>query len=192
MQELKKLKLTLLVLGLLVGSLVLAACGDTDANSTRVSGEARPATAIQGAQQNNSPVAGGGGGIPVDPTRSLTQAAGATSTPLPPTPTPQPGQPTTAPAAGGGNTPAAPGGGTGGGGNAQAGATVFQSAGCTACHANGGRAAGVGPALVRSQRDDAYIRNIIRNGRGAMPAYSPAQVNDQQLNDLLAYIRSLT
>jgi mono/diheme cytochrome c family protein len=60
---------------------------------------------------------------------------------------------------------------------------------CAQCHANGGRAAGVGPVLAGTQRDDAYIRNQLKNGKGAMPAYP--NLTEAQQNDLIAYIRSL-
>jgi mono/diheme cytochrome c family protein len=178
--------------GLLIASLLMTACGDIDKNSTEVSLQARPATVVQGANQNlNS-----SSGIPVDPTKSLTQAAGATATPLPPTPTPLPVTPTPVPAATtappAGQTTAAAGGTTAasGGGNAANGQKLFTT-NCQACHPSGGRVAGVGPKLLGTTRDDAYIQSNIRNGRNAMPAFSPDQISDQQIQDLIAYIRSL-
>ncbi|HEX2912911.1 MAG TPA: cytochrome b N-terminal domain-containing protein [Chloroflexia bacterium] len=97
---------------------------------------------------------------------------------------------TTAAAAGGSATTAAAGGATGAGDPA-AGLKVFQSNGCAACHPNGGRAAGVGPKLAGTTRDDAYITGNIRNGRGQMPAFSADQVSDQDITNVIAYIRSL-
>lgn len=181
MNKLKKGMLLLwLCASLLLGTIVLAACGNVDNNSTQVSQDVRPATVIGGAQQNVQPTQG----VVTDPTRNLTQAAGATGTPLP---TPAPGQ-TVTPAPGGAATTAAPGGGAATG-NAQAGLVVFNGNGCAACHPNGGRQQGVGPRLQASARDNAYITNVVKNGRGAMPAYP--QLNDTQINDLIAYIRSL-
>jgi cytochrome c553 len=179
-----KLKKGMLLLwlcaSLLLGVIVLAACGNVDQNSTQVSQDVRPATVIGGAQQNTNPTQG----VATDPTRNLTQAAGATGTPIP---TPQPGQVTT-PTPGAATT-AATGGSAGGTGNAQAGLVVFNGNGCAACHPNGGRQQGVGPRLQASARDNAYITNVLKNGRGAMPAYP--QLTTEQVNDLIAYIRSL-
>ncbi len=196
----------LIVMGLLAASFALAACGNVDSNSTQVSQDVRQVTAISGAQQNNN----SGTGLPTDPTKSLTQAAGATATPQPATPAPKPGDtpaPTAAPntnngtGSGGAATTAAAtasggtgtGAGAGGGaGNAQAGLTAFKGNGCAGCHNNLGKAAGgVGPKLAGTQRDDAYISNIIRNGKAAMPAHAADEISDAQIGDLIAYIRSI-
>ncbi|HEX2911378.1 MAG TPA: cytochrome c [Chloroflexia bacterium] len=174
-------------------STLLAACGDVDRNSTDVSANVRPGAVIAAAQQNNN----FSSGIPTDPTRGLTQAAGATATALPPTPTPAQPAPTAAPSGGGStsNTPSgaattAPSGG-GTTGDAANGLKLFQANGCVGCHPNGGRVAGVGPKLAGTTRDDTYIHGNIRNGRGAMPAFPADQISDAQINDLIAYIRSL-
>lgn len=118
-------------------------------------------------------------------------------------------KPAAAPAANGGAAPAsattavasattaaaASSGGSSGGpavaGNATTGLRVFNASQCGTCHTNGGRVAGIGPKLADTTRDEAYIRNILRNGKGAMPAYSTQQVNDQQLEDLVAYVKGL-
>ncbi len=183
--------------GLLTASLLLVACGDTEKNSTEVSQQVRPVTVIQGANQNNNSSTG----LPIDPTKNLTIAAGATATALPPTPTPRPGQATTAaippaPTQAGGATAAPPSGGAtaapsgGGAGDVAAGQKVFTQL-CNVCHPNGGRVAGIGPKLAATTRDEAYIRNNIRMGKGTMPAFGPDQVSDQQLNDIVAYIKNL-
>ncbi len=173
---------------LLLASLALAACGDTDTNSTRVSGDVRPATAIQGAQQNNNSSTG----IPVDPTKNLTIAAGATSTAGPATPAGQPasggnsgGAASTPPAtaAAGGNGAAAPAG------DGAAGLKVFQANGCGGCHLNNGKVKGTGPVLANTKRDDAYIRNNLKNGKGVMPPYP--QIQGADLDNLVTYILTL-
>ncbi len=80
----------------------------------------------------------------------------------------------------------------GGAGNAQAGLTAFKADGCAGCHNQLGKAAGgVGPKLAGTNKDDAYIANIIRNGKGTMPAHAADEVSDQQIQDLIAYVRSL-
>ncbi len=93
---------------------------------------------------------------------------------------------TTAAAAGGATAaPAAAGAG-----NATAGQRVFTQQ-CNVCHTNGGRVAGIGPKLAGANIPDATIQSNVRNGKGAMPAFSTEQVSDQQLSDLVAYIKSL-
>lgn len=62
---------------------------------------------------------------------------------------------------------------------------------CGFCHSNGGRAAGKGPQLMNTQRDDDFIRNRIKNGKeGAMPAFGGA-FSDAQIDEIVKYIRAL-
>jgi mono/diheme cytochrome c family protein len=62
---------------------------------------------------------------------------------------------------------------------------------CGFCHSDGGRAAGRGPQLMDSPRNDDYIRGRIRTGKeGAMPAFSSA-FSDAQIEEIVKYIRSL-
>lgn len=62
---------------------------------------------------------------------------------------------------------------------------------CGWCHSDGGRAAGKGPQLMDTKRDDDFIRNRIKNGKpGAMPAFG-ATFNDVQIDEIIKYIRSL-
>jgi mono/diheme cytochrome c family protein len=62
---------------------------------------------------------------------------------------------------------------------------------CGFCHSEGGRAAGKGPQLMNSQRDDDFIRNRIKNGKpGAMPAFGAA-FSDAQIDQIIKYIRAL-
>lgn len=62
---------------------------------------------------------------------------------------------------------------------------------CGWCHSDGGRAAGKGPQLMDTKRDDDFIRNRIKNGKsGAMPAFG-ATFNDAQIDEIIKYIRSL-
>ena len=69
-------------------------------------------------------------------------------------------------------------------GDAAAGQTVF-AANCTACHPNGG--AGMGPAL-KGLSDD-RISQVTRQGKGIMPAFPASRLSDQQLADILAYLK---
>jgi mono/diheme cytochrome c family protein len=62
---------------------------------------------------------------------------------------------------------------------------------CGWCHSDGGRAAGKGPQLMDSARDDDYMRNRIKNGKnGAMPAFG-VTFSDAQVDDMIKYIRAL-
>lgn len=62
---------------------------------------------------------------------------------------------------------------------------------CGFCHSDGGRAAGRGPQLMNSPRDDDFIRNRIKNGKsGAMPAFGAA-FSDAQIDQIIKYIRAL-
>ena len=62
---------------------------------------------------------------------------------------------------------------------------------CGWCHSDGGRAAGKGPQLMDTKRDDDFIRNRIKNGKeGAMPAFG-TMFNDKQIDQIIKYIRDL-
>jgi mono/diheme cytochrome c family protein len=62
---------------------------------------------------------------------------------------------------------------------------------CGWCHSDGGRAAGKGPQLMQSPRSDDFIRNRIKSGKeGAMPAFGEA-FSDEQIDEIIKYIRSL-
>jgi mono/diheme cytochrome c family protein len=62
---------------------------------------------------------------------------------------------------------------------------------CGFCHQEGGRHAGKGPKLSKSERSDEYIIERIKKGKvGAMPAYGGV-FSDGQIIAILAYIRGL-
>ncbi len=62
---------------------------------------------------------------------------------------------------------------------------------CGFCHQEGGRHAGRGPKLSKSERSDEYIIERIKKGKvGAMPAYGSV-FTDGQIIAILAYIRGL-
>jgi len=68
---------------------------------------------------------------------------------------------------------------------------VLFATSCGWCHQQGGRVAGRGPKLAGSKRSDEYILNRIIIGKpGAMPQFGQA-FTSEQLNAILAYIRSL-
>lgn len=62
---------------------------------------------------------------------------------------------------------------------------------CGFCHSDGGRAAGKGPQLMNSPRDDDFLHSRIKIGKsGAMPAFGGA-FNDAQIDLIVKYIRAL-
>jgi mono/diheme cytochrome c family protein len=65
------------------------------------------------------------------------------------------------------------------------------SSNCGFCHQDGGRHAGRGPKLSKSERSDEFLVERIKKGKtGSMPAYG-AVFNESQIGALLAYIRGL-
>jgi len=62
---------------------------------------------------------------------------------------------------------------------------------CGWCHSSGGREAGKGPRLMGTTLTDSEIAARIRNGKtGQMPAFSGA-FTDDQIRQIVAYIRGL-
>lgn len=62
---------------------------------------------------------------------------------------------------------------------------------CGWCHSDAGRAAGKGPQLMDTKRDDDFIRNRIKNGKpGAMPAFG-STFSDAQIDQIIKYIHEL-
>jgi mono/diheme cytochrome c family protein len=62
---------------------------------------------------------------------------------------------------------------------------------CGWCHSDGGRAAGKGPQLMDTKRDDDFIRDRIKNGKsGSMPAFG-SMFSDAQIEEIIKYIREL-
>jgi mono/diheme cytochrome c family protein len=57
---------------------------------------------------------------------------------------------------------------------------------CHACHPGG--EAGLGPALNDKPLPGLLVRLQVRTGMGAMPAFSPRELSDGELRDLIAYL----
>jgi mono/diheme cytochrome c family protein len=60
---------------------------------------------------------------------------------------------------------------------------------CQRCHPGG--EAGVGPGLNNKHLPAFVIRMQVRNGLGAMPRFSSARLNREQLADVIAYLKTL-
>lgn len=60
---------------------------------------------------------------------------------------------------------------------------------CHQCHPGG--EAGLGPALNNKPLPGFMIRYQVRHGLGAMPTFSEQQIDDQELDHLLVYLKEL-
>lgn len=163
-------KLIGLILSASLALLLLSACGtNTDADSTAAS---KTVEANQAA-----------GGIKAAPTVAPTFTPAAA--------------PQTSAAGGGGNATTTSASGGGGGASAadiQAGLQLFQSNGCSGCHSQDGKAAGVGPKLQGDANITGpdFVINQVRNKAVApMPKYPASQLSDADLNKIAAYVVSL-
>lgn len=74
-------------------------------------------------------------------------------------------------------------------GDPEAGAKVFQSAGCGACHAlaAAGSKGTVGPNLDQAKPALELVIDRVTNGKGAMPPFR-GQLSEQQIADVAAYV----
>ena len=72
---------------------------------------------------------------------------------------------------------------------AGAGRTLFASSGCADCHRLGAADAHgeTGPDLDRTKPDAALVRDVVTNGRGAMPAFDD-ELSDQQIESLADFV----
>ncbi|MBS2006688.1 MAG: cytochrome c [Cyanobacteria bacterium SZAS TMP-1] len=64
---------------------------------------------------------------------------------------------------------------------------------CNTCHPQG--RAGMGPSLENLAKDfpdDAKLKAFIRQGKGIMPGQPKEVLNDQELDNLVGYLRALT
>ena len=60
---------------------------------------------------------------------------------------------------------------------------------CHQCHPGG--AGGLGPAINDKPLPVALMKTQVREGLGAMPAFSQAEINDDELEDVIRYLKAL-
>lgn len=60
---------------------------------------------------------------------------------------------------------------------------------CNPCHPGG--EGGLGPALKNKPLPEGAIRLQVRQGLGAMPAFSEEELPDGQLDDIVEYLRAI-
>ena len=85
------------------------------------------------------------------------------------------------------------------GGDAGAGREVFESLTCIECHRGGENQVRPskpikGAAFKHKYPHDAQIVKVIRNGvkNSSMPAFGPDMISEEEMKDLVTYIRSLS
>jgi mono/diheme cytochrome c family protein len=78
-------------------------------------------------------------------------------------------------------------------GDAEAGAAVFQEAGCGGCHTleAAGSEGTIGPNLDESQPEFSLVVDRVTNGSGAMPSFRD-RLDDKQIRDVAAYVVAST
>jgi mono/diheme cytochrome c family protein len=72
--------------------------------------------------------------------------------------------------------------------SSERGRVVFMAR-CHQCHPGG--EAGLGPAINNKPLPDFLKRLQVRRGLGTMPAFPKSEISDEELDDLLAYLRAL-
>jgi mono/diheme cytochrome c family protein len=78
-------------------------------------------------------------------------------------------------------------------GNAEAGAAVFESAGCGGCHRleAAGTSGTVGPNLDEAKPPHSLVVDRVTNGQGAMPSFKD-RLDEKQIQDVAAYVVAST
>ena len=77
-------------------------------------------------------------------------------------------------------------------GDAAAGQKTFMAVGCYTCHGTMGAGGGsTGPRIAPGPLPYAFVLRQIRHPAQRMPAYSSRMISDQQVADIVAYLRSV-
>lgn len=84
-------------------------------------------------------------------------------------------------------------------GSSEAGLQIFERSNCAMCHPGGNNTMDPGHPIKGQEfasryADDALLESTIRKGfpNVGMPAFSKKQIDDQEMKDLIAYVRTLT
>ena len=76
-------------------------------------------------------------------------------------------------------------------GDATHGGKLYMENGCNACHGSVGQGGSAGPVLAATKLPYFLYQRQLRTPSGSMPAYGPKLLNDQELADIYAYLKSL-
>ncbi len=66
---------------------------------------------------------------------------------------------------------------------------LFVEKGCAACHGQNGEGSAIAPALPGHTAEQ--VKRQVRNPIGAMPRFGPAQISDEELEELIEFIAEL-
>ncbi len=66
---------------------------------------------------------------------------------------------------------------------------LFVEKGCAACHGQNGEGSAIAPALPGHTAEQ--VKRQVRNPIGAMPRFGPAQISDEELEELIEFITEL-
>jgi len=76
-------------------------------------------------------------------------------------------------------------------GNADAGKKLYNSIGCWECHGYSGQGGGAGPKIARIAVPLPAFDKLLRAPKGEMPPYSAKVLSDQEVADILAFLKSI-
>ena len=76
-------------------------------------------------------------------------------------------------------------------GNANTGKQLFMDKNCYYCHGTTGQGGHDGARLAATVLNADGLIRYVRKPAGAMPAYTEKLISDQELRDVLAYLKSL-
>lgn len=76
-------------------------------------------------------------------------------------------------------------------GNATNGKRIFMEKNCYYCHGTTGQGGRDGARLTNTALNADGLIRYVRKPAGAMPAYTEKLISDQELRDVLAYLKSL-
>ena len=76
-------------------------------------------------------------------------------------------------------------------GNVEAGKRLYDKQTCYFCHGTAGQGGAAGARVAGVARNPQSFIRYVRRPSGSMPAYSEKMLSDQELTDILAYLRSM-
>ena len=76
-------------------------------------------------------------------------------------------------------------------GNAEAGKVLFMKQNCFFCHGTAGQGGRDGARIAQTVLNAQGLIRYVRRPTGGMPAFTEKLISDQELTDILAYLKSL-
>src|SRR5438874_63357 len=75
-------------------------------------------------------------------------------------------------------------------GDAENGRRLFEKDGCYECHGHAGQGGKDGPRIAATPLSAQTFVRYVRRPSGAMPAYTPKVLSDEELTDIHAYLKA--